>query len=183
MAHRWTFILLAVSALGLTACRDNSVVDMMPMAGASARPPGEAHAGPATSFDACYPWIRGSSAHEPPIFQLSAAYPPAVYLMVMPRSAVYGDSMSGWEAEFPDSEFEALWELGKRVRQQHAIVGEKLVAGDSRIYLMSIGCGEFYRWHVTVSETFAKTGGDDAAAELARQLFDLVHNPPANAVR
>ena len=185
MAHRSTLVFLAVSALGLPACRENSTVDMMPIAGASARPRGEAHAGPAPSFDECYPWMKGGvgSEHEPPMFQLSATSAPGVYLMIVPGLARYGDSNDGWDADFPDSAFEPLWDLGKRARQQHPTRGEKLVGEDPRTYFMSISCGGFYQWHATVTETFAQTGGEDAAAELARQLFDLVHNPPLNAVR
>jgi hypothetical protein len=104
-----------------------------------------------------------------------------MYLMVMPGNAVFGDSDDGWEAGFDDATFSALWDLGKQARQQYQR-GEDLSGGDPVTYLMSIGCGDFYQWHARVSEAFAGTG-EGATAELARQLFGLIANPPPDATR
>lgn len=101
--------------------------------------------------------------------------------MVMPGYAVYGDAEAGWKSGFGESEFAALWELGKLARQQHAH-GDDLSGDDVRKYILSIECGDFYSWLITINEGFAEAG-TDAAAELGRRLFGLIDNPPADAVR
>jgi hypothetical protein len=104
-----------------------------------------------------------------------------MYLMVAPGHSVFGDSDDGWEAGFDDAEFSGLWELGRQARLQHQR-GDNLAGTDPITYLMSIGCGDFYQWHVTVSKAFAETG-EGSTAELARQLFGLMANPPPDATR
>lgn len=170
----------AATLLGI-ACSDDSSMPVGPAAGAGAPADGPEFV-PAPSFDACYPWKKGDPT-DPPIFQLFAERPPASHLMILPGHSMLRASDEGWDANFDDAEFARLWELGKLARQQHPTVGEDLAGGDPVTYLMSIGCGDFYRWHVTVSEAFATSESEDAAAHLANQLFHLARNPPPDAIR
>jgi hypothetical protein len=99
----------------------------------------------------------------------------------MPGRLSLKASDEGWLAGFQDAQFVPLWELGKQARLQHQR-GDNLAGEDPITYLMSIGCGEFYQWHVRVSKAFAETG-EGATAELARQLFALMDNAPPDAIR
>lgn len=83
------------------------------------------------------------------MFQLTSSRAPGLYLAVMPGRSLFGDSEGGWEAGFDDASFAALWELGMRARQQYQ-QGEDLSGGDPVTYSMSIGCGNFYQWHVSL---------------------------------
>lgn len=135
-------------------------------------------AGPPPSFDECYPWTRG--VWEPPIFQLNSNQAPFTWFLVMPMKAQFTSTERGWEAAINEATFEQMWKLSVVARQQHQTAEE--LAGAEPAYLMSVGCGDFYGWHVKVSQAYAQTG-TDAAAQLAKQLFELMQNPPADAVK
>lgn len=195
MAHRSTHKFLAVVSVLLaplgTACGDNgtAVGSTGSVAGASSpvgptSGMGPARGGPefvpAPSFDACYPWKKGEP-REPPTFQLNAARAPASNVFIMPGSVVFAGSQDGWEAGFDEAKFAALWELGKLARVEQP-KGQDLSGGDPVRFTLAIGCGDFYSWFVHVSRAFAMSG-DGATADLARQLFALIDNPPADAVR
>lgn len=101
--------------------------------------------------------------------------------MAMPGYAVYGDAEGGWKSGFGETEFTALWELSKLARMQHAH-RDDVSGNDPPMYILSIECGEFYSWLITINEGFAEKG-TDAAAELGRRLLMLIRNPPADAQR
>jgi hypothetical protein len=170
------FRLMVVSSLffGLAACDDNPPPSHPNgAAGSAAHPGGQPEFVPAPSFDACYPWERGVT--EPPTFQLLASGEPVAHLFVMPGYMVFASPEDGWRSGFAEAEFEQLWELSKRARQEYPD-GQEL-AGDDRSYMMSIGCGGFYSWYVMISDSFAETG-QGPTAQLAKWLLELMRSPP-----